>query len=186
MRHGWHTGIALPRAHVPPGVLPESAHFGKAEHLEIGWGDRDFYMTPGFNLWYGFKALFWPTPGVLHVAGLQRSPHQELDPSRVVELSVTQAGLDALLGYLSASFERTEREAAPPLAPGLYGVSAFYPSRETFHLFKTCNVWIARALRAAGLPVDSTLSAEDLMNQARRLSAAARPQEAQFLHVSPG
>lgn len=49
VRHGWHAGIALPRAHVPPGVLAESAHFGKAEHLEIGWGDRDFYMTPGFN-----------------------------------------------------------------------------------------------------------------------------------------
>lgn len=185
VRHGWHTGIAVPRAQVPAGAWPESAHFAGAEYLEVGWGDRDFYMAPGFNLWYGFKALFWPTPGVLHVVGLQRPPPQEFGASRVVELRVTQARLDALISYLAASFERPGTEAAASLAPGLYGASAFYPSHESFHLFKTCNVWIARALRAAGLPVESTPSAESIMEQARRLSTAFTPEEAQFLHAAP-
>jgi hypothetical protein len=110
---------------------------------------------------------------VLHLAGLECSPADEFGASDVVELSVTQAGLEGLIGYVSASFERPVGEAAAPLGPGLYGVSAFYPSRETFHLFRTCNVWIARALRAAGLPIDSALSAESIIEQARQLSQPA-------------
>ena len=46
----------------------------------------------------------------------------------------------------------------------------FYPGRETFHLFRTCNVWTAGALRAAGLQVQSALSVEGIMAQVRPLS----------------
>jgi hypothetical protein len=56
-----------------------------------------------------------------------------------------------------------------PLGSGLYGDSRFYPARETFHLFNTCNVWTARALRSAGLPVRDAITTEGLMAQVRRL-----------------
>ena len=170
VRHGWHTGIALPHAELPAGAWPESVHFPQARYIEFGWGDRDFYMTPGFNVWYALKALFWPTASVLHVVGLTRNPTDEFFD--VAEVSITRAGLENLLDYVNSSFERTGREAAVPLGPGQYGVSAFYASHERFHLFKTCNVWTARALRAAGLPISSSVSAERIMDQARRLSPA--------------
>jgi uncharacterized protein (TIGR02117 family) len=171
VRHGWHTGVAIPRAEIPPGAWPEAAQFAQAAYVEVGWGDRDFYMSPGFNAWYAVKALLWPTPGVLHVVGLARSP--EYDFRDVVQLNVTPEGLQDLLLYISASFERPSHEPAAPLGPGLYGMSAFYPSRERFHLFKTCNVWIARALRSAGLPVASSITAGAIMEQARQLSPAS-------------
>ncbi|MGQ0654160.1 MAG: DUF2459 domain-containing protein [Betaproteobacteria bacterium] len=172
VRHGWHTGIALPRAEVPRGALPEAAHFAQAKYIEIGWGDRDFYMSPGFNVWYAVKALFWPTASVLHLVGLERVPSEEFRD--VAELRVTRAGFRALLDYVSSSFERPASEAVLPLGPGLYGTSAFYPSHEHFHLFKTCNVWIARGLRSAGLPIASAISADDIMAQAGRLSDSQR------------
>lgn len=170
--HGWHTGITLPRAAVPAQHWPEAAHFGRSAYIEVGWGDRDFYMARGFNAWFGFKALFWPTASVLHVAGLPRAPPLEFAGRDVVELAVTRQGLQALADYISASFERGGGQAAAPLGPGDYAASAFYPSHEKFHLFNTCNAWSARALRAAGIPLTAgaAISAQDLMAQARRFS----------------
>jgi len=42
--------------------------------VEVGWGDRDYYPAPGFNVWYAFKAVAWPTPSVLHVTGFDDPP----------------------------------------------------------------------------------------------------------------
>jgi uncharacterized protein DUF2459 len=53
--------------------------------------------------------------------------------------------------------------------PGLYGDSRFYPAWQQFNLFNTCNVWAARALRSAGLPIEDAITKEGLMSQARAL-----------------
>jgi hypothetical protein len=42
-----------------------------------------------------------------------------------------------------------------------------YASRETFHLFRTCNVWTAALVREAGVPAQPTLLADTLMAQLR-------------------
>jgi len=71
------------------------------------------------------------------------------------------------------------------LGLGLYGRSRFYASRERFHLFKTCNVWVATALREAGLPLTPTLtvSADALMARLRALGRVHRAGE--FLGLEP-
>ncbi|MGW8227829.1 MAG: DUF2459 domain-containing protein, partial [Gammaproteobacteria bacterium] len=58
-----------------------------------------------------------------------------------------------------------------PLGPSLYGGGRFYLSRETYHAFNTCNVWTARALRAAGCPITPafTLTVDTLMVRAAKL-----------------
>ena len=75
-----------------------------------------------------------------------------------------------LSGTIAASFATDETGNITSLGPGLYGNSRFYLSRETYHLFKTCNVWTARVLRAAGLPMTpaGAISVENLMSQARK------------------
>jgi uncharacterized protein (TIGR02117 family) len=161
--HGWHTGIAMRAADIDFARWRPLPHPARARYIEIGWGDRDYYPAPGFNLWYGFKALAWPTPSVLHVTGFDEPPARYFSASEVVELRLSPSGFERLLAYITASFEA---EAAP-IAPSLYASGAFYPSREKFHLFKTCNVWVARALRAAGIEVRSSLTTEGLMAQLR-------------------
>ena len=145
--HGWHTGIALRAADIDFARWRPLPHPARARYIEVGWGDRDFYPEPGFNLWYGIKALFWPTPSVLHVVGFDEPPARYFPGSEVRELRVPRAGFERLLAYIAASFE----PGAAPIAPGLYATGAFHPSRETFHLFNTCNTWVARGLREAGL-----------------------------------
>ena len=142
--HGWHTGLAMRAADIDFARWRPLPHL-RSKYLEVGWGDRDYYPAPGFNLWYAFKALAWPTPSVLHVVGFDEPPARYFPGSEVVELRLPRERFDRLLAYLTASFEPD----AAPIAPSLYATGAFYPSREKFHLFKTCNVWVARALREA-------------------------------------
>lgn len=161
--HGWHTGLAMRAADIDFERWRPLPHPGRARYVEVGWGDRDYYPAPGFNLGYGFKALAWPTPGVLQVTGFGEPPARTFPASEVVELGLERRAFERLLAYIASSFEPD----AAPIAPSLYATGAFYPSREKFHLFKTCNVWVARALRAAGLEVRSSLTTESLMAQLR-------------------
>ena len=75
-----------------------------------------------------------------------------------------------LVQYIHDAHARTEHTQVKPLAAGLYGDSRFYPARGHFHLFNTCNVWTARALQAAGLPMQPRLAvtASALIDQAAR------------------
>lgn len=163
--HGWHTGLAMQASDIDFGRWSALPHPARARYIEVGWGERDYYPAPGFNLWYGVKALFWPTASALQVTGFDEPPRRAFPASEVVELRVSRGGFERLLAYIASSFEPD----AAPLAPSLYASGAFYPSREKFHLFKTCNVWVARGLRAAGIEVRSSLTTEGLMAQLRPL-----------------
>jgi hypothetical protein len=48
--------------------------------------------------------------------------------------------------------------AAIAFGPALYGQGRFYASVERFHLFATCNVWVARRLRDGGLELHPPLA----------------------------
>ena len=68
---GGHTGIAVRRADIPASLLPEKRDFPDADYLEVGWGERDFYMAQTAGPWLSFKAAFLPNRSVLHVAGVR-------------------------------------------------------------------------------------------------------------------
>jgi uncharacterized protein (TIGR02117 family) len=168
--HDWHTGIVVRRADLPAAAWPESEDFPDAEYLEVGWGDRDYYQSREPGAWLTLKAAFWPTPSVLHIAGFSGPVAGYFPHSEVIELNLSQRGFERLSGFVHDSFDRDGAARSARLGPGLYGQSGFYPAREKFHLFNTCNVWTARALRAAGLPVTSyfAITTDNVMSQARR------------------
>src|SRR5262245_60133702 len=49
--HAWHTGVAVRRADVPAEMLPELEDFRDYDAVELGWGERDFYMDAGESAW---------------------------------------------------------------------------------------------------------------------------------------
>ena len=52
VRHGWHAGIVVKRADVPPGTWPQHNEFPGAEYLEVGWAsDPPFEKI--HNIFYG-------------------------------------------------------------------------------------------------------------------------------------
>ena len=175
--HGWHTGIVMEREAIPSELLPEAHDFAEYRYLEVGWGDRRFYTAPKFRYWLALRAALWPTASVLHLVGLRQPPQDEFPFSEVIELQLTEEGFKRLVGYIDQSFAREGDKPAAPLGPGNYGESAFYPSHERFHYFKNCNVWTARALRAAsfpGVPMIS-ITSNQLMSKARQHGRVIQP-----------
>jgi uncharacterized protein (TIGR02117 family) len=159
---GGHTGIAVRRDDIPEALVPEKRDFPGTDWLEFGWGDRDFYRAETAGPWVTFKAAFLPTASVVHVVGVHGPLRARFAQSEILEIRVSRAALERMLRYVHDAFAR-EGPAAHPLGRG------FYPGRETFHLLRTCNVWTARALRAAGLPVGDALTVEGILRQVRPL-----------------
>jgi len=171
---GWHAGIALRRADIPPGLVPESADFPGADYLELGWGDWDYYQAGDPGLWLTLKAALWPTASVLHVVGVQGAVADRFGGFEIVRLDITRSRAAELAAFVHASFRRAGVAKAGPLQRG-YGLdSFFYPATGNFHIFNNCNTWAARALEAAGYPMGKLLpfTVEQLMARARRHAAA--------------
>jgi uncharacterized protein (TIGR02117 family) len=177
VHHGYHSGIVVRAAEVPPQAWPARREYPQAEFLEVGWGDRAYYMAPAPGPWLGVRALLWPTPAVLHVVAFDRPPQRQFAAAGIVEVTLAAPGFAALVAAVQESHERVPAadgqdrrdDWPPPLGPGLYGASRFYASRERFHLFRTCNMWTAGVLAAAGVPLQpaTALTADALFAQLR-------------------
>jgi uncharacterized protein (TIGR02117 family) len=172
--NGWHSAIVIPRAALPPGVLPEAADFPRAAYLSFGWGDAAYFPAREATTGMALSAALRPTPAVIHLAGLPGHPRDVFPHDEVVELKADAQAFEALLAYLDATFERAGAERAEASAPGLHRFSRFYPATGEFHLFNTCNTWTAGGLAAAGwrVRVTGTVTAEELMAQVRPLASA--------------
>jgi len=138
---------------VPASALPSLPGLPDSRYLEIGWGDRDFYRAPAPGPGLILKAALWPSASVLHLTAFSEPVAAYFPDSRITRLTLSQAGFEALLQRVSGSFERDAGGVSRPMGPGLYGASQFYRSRESYHLLRTCNVWTAQALQAAGMPL---------------------------------
>ncbi len=166
--NGWHTGLVLARADVSPGLIPEAADFPDARYLEFGWGDREYYPSSRPTVGMALAAALTPSPAVIHLYGREAPPRPSPPDFEVLAVPVTAAGLDRLVAYLDADFDRPVGGRAASVAPGLYRDSRFYPAHGRFYLFNTCNTWTARMLAAAGvrLPL-GVITADDLMQRLR-------------------
>lgn len=168
--HGWHAGIVLRRADIPGNVWPALGGFADAQYLEVGWGDMDYYRTPDPHMGLIIKAALLPTSSVLHIVGFSGAVPTYFPYSEIIRIELSAAGFEHLSRTIAASFATDEAGNASSMGPGLYGNSRFYLSRESYHLYNTCNVWTARALRAAGLPLipATAIRVENLMSQTRK------------------
>lgn len=174
--HGWHAGIVLQRAEIPDGIWPAPGDFPDAEYLEVGWGDMDYYQTPNTHMGFILKAALLPTASVLHIVGFSSPVSAYFPYSQIIRIELSSADFEHLLRTIVASFATDNAGSVTSLGHGLYGNSRFYLSRETYHLFNTCNVWTARVLRAANLPITPAraFAVEDLMSQALKFGVVVQ------------
>jgi uncharacterized protein (TIGR02117 family) len=177
--HDKHSGIAVRRADIPAGLWPEIRDFPQADYLEVGWGDRDYYYGRNQGFTDALRAAFGSNnPSVLHVVGVRGALTGNFPASEIIEVTLSRDGFEHLIRYIHDAYDRAGAPVAAPLGPGLYGDSRFYPGRETFSLQRTCNVWTARGLRGAGLPVEDSITMEGVMSQARAIGTVVqKPRE---------
>lgn len=176
VNHGKHAGLIVRRADIPQGLWPESGDFPGTDYLEVGWGDWDYYQADAPGLWLTLKAALWPTASVLHVVGVKGSVADRFAGFEVIRLDLARSGFARLADYIHRSFARHGAEKAAPVGPRLYGDNLFYPARGKFHIFNTCNAWLARALEAAGYPMGifRPVTADQLVAKVRRFAAQSQ------------
>lgn len=175
--HGWHTGLVLPTRDVSPEWLPEIEDFGDTDFVEIGWGDEGFYRADGMSLPLILSAGFWPTKSVLHVAGFRGEVDEVFVVSDIIELELTTEQFERLCLFVGGTFARAENGESKSLGAGAYGNnSVFYRGQGKYYFPKTCNIWTARALDEAGLPIISSIAAtaENVLMQSRRHGRVVR------------
>ncbi|MGH8496154.1 MAG: DUF2459 domain-containing protein [Gammaproteobacteria bacterium] len=174
-RHNGHSGLIVRSADVPRAAWPARRDFPRARFLETGWGDRAYYQREKGGSLLGLRALLWPTASALHVTAVPEDLELTFPGSEIIELRVTTAGFDRMVAFVADSYARDAAGNASVLGSGRLDDSLFYASDRSFHLFETCNTWVARALRAAGAPVDPrfTITAGRLMRQVRQVDSAA-------------
>lgn len=168
--HGMHTGIIVRAADLPPRAWPAQRDFPRAEYLELGWGDREYYQAEDFSVWLGLRALLWPTESAVHVVAFSGPIERAFPSSEIVPLRVSAQGFERLVRFVGETFQPGPEGNGVYLGPGQReNSSAFYASERDFHLLETCNTWIARALREAGLEVSPrrAITAEGLLSQLR-------------------
>jgi uncharacterized protein (TIGR02117 family) len=153
-----HTDIVLPAR---DGLADWTAMFPDAApvafvpnlHVAFGWGDLTFYReTPSWadlRFRTAMAALFGGGPSALHVAYV-------LDPAGVpgcTRLALDRAGRQALIETIRGTAALGPDGRGVLVAPAGTGTyEAFYAAHGTYRPWRTCNVWTAEALRAAGAP----------------------------------
>ncbi|MEP3847079.1 MAG: TIGR02117 family protein [Paracoccaceae bacterium] len=139
-----------------------------AEWLVVGWGGQEFYTTVGSYADVEMRAVWRGITGDNSVIRVSLAGPVSPDwPIKAMSLSGTQYA--NLMAYIEGSFAGG-RETLALNEAGFSDFDRFFPAKGRFHLFNTCNVWIGRALRAAGVrfgiwtpaPFSVTLSARFL------------------------
>lgn len=155
--HAWHTGLAARVADLPPGLWPARRDFPRARRLEVGWGDRAYWIAerPGAGL--ALAAVLLPTPATVRVVAVGGPVERAFPASDVLALDLSPAGFERLARFVDAAWERDAAGQAvllPAPVPGL----RFYAGRGRYGGLANSNTWTARALAAAGVPVTPGLA----------------------------
>ncbi len=148
--NGFHTGLVVRRADVSPEHWPEIENGSNLPWVEVGWGSEAFYRARLITPLIIAKAVV-PNVSVLHVVNWPVTP-DEIFMGRVVKLEVDAERFDAMCRFIHGTYD-LRTGAAEFLGPGIYGESAFYRARSPYYFPNTCNIWTARALQHAGVPV---------------------------------
>jgi uncharacterized protein (TIGR02117 family) len=159
-RYLYHTGIIMPvrtAVYDWSGIFPCLA--GK-RFVEIGWGDRDFYMSGSVTLPLALQALFRSQAAVVNVNGMDTLPSDaafagEAFAQKTIRLS--EENYMRMVAQMLTSVELHEKKAVF-LREGFWGASsAFYEATTAqtgaYSIVNNCNVWNSRALDAADVTV---------------------------------
>jgi uncharacterized protein (TIGR02117 family) len=171
VKQRWHTGIVLEAAQIDTNIWKEVNHFRKFRHVDVGWGDEAFYQHPGFDAELAVKALFYPTPSTLRIEGFNMDIEEYAAISDIaVEIKVTPLQLKKLTGYINNTYFR-KNNGTVILQKEMYdGSIKFYQAFGNYHLFNTCNTWIAEALTDAGFCLnDNLIFAQELFMEVNHI-----------------
>ncbi|MFD2063988.1 DUF2459 domain-containing protein [Paraburkholderia solisilvae] len=171
VRREWHTDVCMHREDAAPAVGALAAGFDGARYLCFGFGERRFVFERDHGVFAAVGALF-PSHAALLMTVLRAPPQDAFGASSVIDLRIGKKGLAGLNAFLQSSVQTGDAGTPVKLGDGPYEGSVFFAATFTYDAFHTCNIWTARALRAAGLPVSDSLFADGVMRDAAGIAAS--------------
>jgi uncharacterized protein (TIGR02117 family) len=136
--------------HLPPRDF--AGDVSGATHVGFGWGNKEVYVdTPSWaDLKAGtvFRALFWPSATCLHV----NMWDTEDVPAGARKTRISHEQYRRLVEHVLGSFRRDEGGRFLLIEGARYGTNdAFYHAHGSYHALNTCNCWVGRGLKVAGV-----------------------------------
>ncbi len=118
---------------------------GRVEHFIVGWGAREFYTTAGT---YADITLGATARAVMGDASVLR-----VDVTGPIPASADYPRLHLSIAQYEALLEAIAATAnGPPLTGvGFTPTDGFVEAEGRFHILRTCNTWVGRLLRTAGV-----------------------------------
>jgi hypothetical protein len=172
INHGaLHTGLAVKRTDIPPGLWRANRDFARSKYLEVGWGDDDGYRKP-LTVGIAAKALTGSRRTVLLADGFNAVREKVNSPRfTVVQVNLSDRGFARLCRHIEQTYGLDESGRPIRLGKG------WYQARGTYSAFHTCNTWAAEGLRQAGCPITPAycLTPGPLLSQVRHFGRVLRP-----------
>lgn len=163
-----HTGIVLPVDNESTHAISAVKHFKNFSYTDIGWGEEKFYQEPEDNFCMGARAILLPNTSVIRIEGYSSFTDDIIGWSDyTVMMSLSKNQYIKLISFIEKSFTRDEGNELIITKQKHSGSIIFFKSVYKYHLFNTCNTWIAEALKASGLDVSPffVITAGQLYNE---------------------
>jgi len=156
LNQGWHTGIILKLSDISEDDIPEIKDFAGNEYLDIGWGDEEYYRIPGIDLSLAARALFSPTSSALKIRTFNIPVETYYETfTYCIAFHLTREEFRKLSRYIGDTFRKENNQSQ--LLENRGNIIYFYKANGDYHLFNTCNTWVASALEYSGLPVSTSM-----------------------------
>jgi len=179
IKNNQHVGIVFiaDSTSVSKAVYLDDKDSGKI--IDIGWGDAAYYPTEDPSIWKGAAAILWPTASVVRVAkynGDLKSAVRFSDYS--VKIYLNDIQYLKILEFINLSFSVNDSEKIINSQTDNEFVS-FYESDLSYHLYNTCNTWIADALKHAGFDIESDgiVTASGLFHELKNIGEVLKSEE---------
>ena len=96
----------------------------------------------------------------------------------VVEFTISKNQLDTLCLYINNTVWRDNDGENEILSTKGLGRIIFFKAKGEYHLFNTCNTWLAKGLKQAGIEItDDIILTEQLFNEAAKVGRVIKAVE---------
>ena len=167
---GWHTSIMLDAKSLAAYNKQLAPELKGQLFVRVGWGDGDYFTGKNKSSGAAARALVASGYSAVQLLPYDYAPFNEIPAETIVPVVITEAGLKNLILFFNNSIELDAQGQLLRLPSFGEATGVFYQSTYHYSLFSNCNSWSGNALRAAGLPVATRLTAQGVFEQVKAIS----------------
>lgn len=177
VQRDWHTGIVLDTESIEAPHWPEIEEYAHYRYIDVSWGDERYYQASNPGVLLAARAVLFPTSGVIRVTGINAAIDDFYDHYTVLQIIMDDKQMQRLSEFIASSFKRNEQGERIPSSVRTES-KLYFMSVQKYHLFRTCNTWVAMVLEEAGLDISPFLviSKVQLLNRAGELEPSSELQ----------